>query len=214
MNSFCWRILRVVVHAGAVFPVVWLLLAALTNRLTFNPVQYLEQRTGDYALILLLASLACTPIAILAGSPALRQFRRPLGLYAAAYAAIHVGLFIWLDYGADWKNILNTLVNRSSLWFGLAALIILLILAFTSIRSIRLGMNTWWARIHKLAYLAAILVMVHFALTVKGNLLNLSGKILGPLAAILILTILLLVRIPVVRSLMDRFWERIKKNSP
>jgi sulfoxide reductase heme-binding subunit YedZ len=203
--------MRVAVHLGALLPLLWLLFAALTHRLTANPVQYLEQRSGDYALIFLLASLACTPIAILSVSPAIRQFRRPLGLYAAAYAAIHVSLFVWLDYGAVWMNIINTLINRSSLWFGLAALILLLILALTSLRGIRRGMNVWWERVHKLAYLAAILVMVHFALTVKGNLLNLSGKFLGPLAAIVVLAILLLLRTPVIRALINRLQGKIHK---
>lgn len=206
------RVIRVAVHTGALIPLLWLLLAALTNRLTFNPVQYLEQRTGDYALILLLASLACTPIAILAAIPALRQFRRPLGLYAAAYAAIHVGLFLWLDYGADWGRILKTLVSRSSLWFGLAALILLLLLAVTSIQGVHRRMNVWWERVHKLAYLAAILVMVHFALTVKGNILNLSGRFLGPLAAIVVLAILLFMRTPMIRSCIDRLRGKIQKN--
>jgi methionine sulfoxide reductase heme-binding subunit len=203
---------RVAVHIGALIPLLWLLMAALTGRLTFNPVQYLEQRTGDFALILLFASLACTPVAILAGNTALRQFRRPLGLYAAAYAAIHVGLFIWLDYGADWGRILNTLADRSSLWFGLASLILLLVLAVTSFKSIRRRMNVWWERVHKLAYLAAILVLVHFALTVKGNILNLSGRFLGPLAAIMVLAILLFIRTPTMRSFIDRLRGKIHQD--
>jgi sulfoxide reductase heme-binding subunit YedZ len=207
-----WRIFRLLLHIAAIFPLVWLLLAALADRLTYNPVQYLEQRTGDYALILLLASLACTPAAILSGVQQLRQFRKPLGLYAAAYAAFHVGLFIWLDYGANWQNIFQTLGDRISLWFGLAALVLLLALAVTSIRSIHSGMKTWWERVHKLAYLAAALVATHYALTVKGNLMNLSGKVTGVIVAIIVLTILLFIRLPAIQTLIGRLRGKIQKS--
>ena len=73
-------------------------------------------------------------------------------------------------------------------------------------------MNVWWERVHKLAYLAAILVLVHFALTVKGNLLNLSGKFLGPLAAIVVLAVLLLLRTTVIRALINRLQGKIHKD--
>ena len=212
MKSTRWKIVRIFMHAGAVFPLAWLVLAALTQRLTFNPVQYLEQRSGDYALILLLASLACSPAAILSGIQQIRQLRRPLGLYAAGYAVIHVSLFIWLDYGGDWQSILSTINGRTTLWFGLAASILLLVLAITSICCIQFRMKVWWKRVHALVYLAAALVLTHYALTVKGNLMTLSGKILGVIVAILILAILLIIRTTTFQTLLTHLRGKIQKS--
>ena len=76
----------------------------MTGRVSVNPIQELEQRTGRHAITLLVLSLACTPLNTLFKWPELIKRRRALGLYAFMYAAIHVVIFVDLDYGLAWSS--------------------------------------------------------------------------------------------------------------
>jgi sulfoxide reductase heme-binding subunit YedZ len=89
-----WQIL---IHAAALIPLAWLLFDAATGRLSVNPIQDIEQRTGKTAMILLVLTLWCTPFNTLTGWSPVVRWRRPLGLYAFGYAALHFLTFIWLD---------------------------------------------------------------------------------------------------------------------
>ena len=70
---------QLLVLIAGLIPLAWLVFDALTNNLTANPIQAVEQRTGRYALYLLIASLACTPIYIVSGWSVPLRWRRPLG---------------------------------------------------------------------------------------------------------------------------------------
>lgn len=77
-----WSRLQWTVHILCWLPLVILVAAYLTDNLTINPIQAATQRSGDIAIIILLASLAMTPLHILFNLPQLLKLRRPLGLYA------------------------------------------------------------------------------------------------------------------------------------
>jgi methionine sulfoxide reductase heme-binding subunit len=199
MQKFRFTPLQIAVHIGALMPLAWLIRDYLAGSLTVNPIQAATQRTGDYAIVLLLLSLAVTPIITLTGYSRLQKVRRPLGLYAFVYASIHFFIFIGVDYGFNLDFLLADIAQKRFIFVGLAALLLMTPLAFTSYRywQKRLGKN--WKRLHRLAYLAAVLVVVHVAWAVKGDLLTLQGDIWKPLLAGTVLTLLLLARIPGVR---------------
>ena len=71
-----------------------LIVDAVNDNLTVNPIQAATQRTGDTAIILLGLSLACTPLSTYLGWKDAVKLRRALGLYAFMYAAIHFVLFV------------------------------------------------------------------------------------------------------------------------
>ena len=71
------------------------------DQLTANPIQYIIFRTGKAALVLLILSLACTPISTIFGLRQLIGLRKPLGLYAFTYASLHFLTFVGLDYQFD-----------------------------------------------------------------------------------------------------------------
>jgi sulfoxide reductase heme-binding subunit YedZ len=125
--------------------------------------------------------------------------RRTLGLYAFMFAAIHFSIFIWLDYGLDLSLLLVEIVEKRYILVGAGALLILVSLAMTSFKwwMKRLGKN--WKRLHRLVYLAGVLVIVHYAWAKKGDLLSLQGDIWQPLFFGLFLALLLIMRIPIVR---------------
>src|SRR5271155_802629 len=67
-----------------------------------DPVNYLTHFTGDWALWLLLACLATTPLRRLNAKLSwLVQLRRMVGLYAFFYATLHLLIYVLLFSGYD-----------------------------------------------------------------------------------------------------------------
>ena len=126
---------QLLVLIAGLIPLAWLVFSALTNNLTANPIQAVEQRTGRYALYLLIASLACTPIYIVSGWSVPLRWRRPLGLYAFMYALIHFLTFLGLDYGFDLGLIWTDVAKKRYIIVGASAFVILLMLALTSTKA-------------------------------------------------------------------------------
>ena len=155
-------------------------------------VKKVTTTTGRAALVLLVLSLAATPISTILGIRKVLRVRRALGLYAFLYAALHFLTFIGLDYGFDLGLLGPAIFSQRFVLAGMATLLLLLPLAITSTRGWqrRLGKN--WKRLHRLAYVAGILAVVHFVWVVKDAREPLRyGAVVG---------ILLIVRIPWVRK--------------
>jgi sulfoxide reductase heme-binding subunit YedZ len=108
-------------------------------------------------------------------------------------------LFFVVDFGLQFDLIVREFVEKRYLWVGLPAFIILVALAATSFRWAmkRLGRN--WKRLHRLIYLGAILVVLHLAFVIKGDLFTLSGDVWKPLAAAIVIGLLLIARLPWLR---------------
>ena len=188
--------LQALLHLGAWLPLIILILDALNDNLTFNPIQAATQRTGDTAIILLGLSLACTPLSTYFQWKDAIKLRRPLGLYAFLYAAIHFALFVAVDFGFDVNLIAREFVEKRYLWAGLPAFIILLALAATSFKWFMKRLGKRWKQLHKLIYLGAMLVVVHLAFVIKGDLFTLSGDVWKPLVAAITIGLLLIARLP------------------
>jgi sulfoxide reductase heme-binding subunit YedZ len=187
------------VHLVAWIPLIVLIIDALNDNLTVNPIQAATQRTGQAAIILLILSLACTPLSTYLGWKDAVKLRRALGLYAFLYAAIHFVLFVYVDFGLQLDLIVREFVEKRYLWVGLPALIILVALTATSFRWAMKHMGKNWKRLHRLIYLAAILVVLHLAFVIKGDLFTLSGDVWKPLLAAIVIGVLLIARLPWLR---------------
>jgi len=174
------------------------------DQLGFNPVETALQRTGQIAISFLLLSLACTPIRRLLKLPIFLKFRKIFGLYAALYAFIHFATFAIWDYGLNLPLIWMEIQEKPFILLGLAALIILLVLAATSFRYWQKKLGKGWRTLHRLVYLAAVLVLVHYFLAVKGDLFSLQGDYGAPLAAAVILVVLFIFRLPFIDRLIKR----------
>jgi methionine sulfoxide reductase heme-binding subunit len=187
------------VHVVSWVPLAWLLFDYFSGNLTVNPIQAATIRTGKYALIWLVLSLTCTPLNSLFGWRWALRLRRPLGLYAFMYAAVHVFIFVAIDYAFAWGLLVSEVALKPYIVVGLSAFTILFLLALTSFRwwMKRLGKN--WKRLHRLVYLAAVLVIVHYAWAAKGDVLQLSGDSQQPFAFGLAVALLLLVRLSFLR---------------
>ena len=193
--------LRILTHVGSLAPLAVLLWDAARNRLTVNPIQAAELYTGKTALVLLVLALACTPVTTLVGfKPALRV-RRALGLYAFMYAAIHLAIFVGLDYNLDLGLIREAVLEKRYALVGLAAFLVMLPLAITSTKGWMKRLGQAWKRLHQWVYVAALLVIVHFVWLVKSDIRE-------PLAYGAIVVVLLVMRVPVVRRAISRLRNR------
>jgi sulfoxide reductase heme-binding subunit YedZ len=161
------RWLHILVHVGALVPLVVLVAQYALGRLSVNPIRDVTLRTGRTALNMLVLSLACTPLALVTGRAAIRALRRPLGLYAAFYAVLHFLVYAAWDYQLQFDLIWLELRSNRFLQVGLAALIILVALAVTSLRPLVRRMRRAWVWLHRLAYAAGLLAALHFFWAVK-----------------------------------------------
>ncbi|MCB4770886.1 ferric reductase-like transmembrane domain-containing protein [Ancylobacter sp. Lp-2] len=121
---------------------------------------------GDWAVRLLLITLAVTPARRLFNWPKLLNARRTLGLGAAALVAVHFGLYC-IDMGS-FSVVVREIVLRIYLTIGFVALLGLLALSSTSWDGAvaRLGAERW-RRLHLLAYPITALAILHFFMQQK-----------------------------------------------
>jgi len=193
-------LLQITVHLGGWIPLALIVYDYFSRHLTANPIQAIEQRTGIQALTFLLLSLACTPLSSISGWRELIQRRKALGNYGFMYAAIHLLTFLGLDYGFNFMSILRDVGTKWYIIIGLLAFLALLPLALTSFKywMKRLGKN--WKRLHKLVYIISPLVVLHFLLSVKGDIFRLQGNIGQPLLYGAIALLLLILRISIIKK--------------
>jgi sulfoxide reductase heme-binding subunit YedZ len=191
-------------HIGALIPLVLLIWDYSQNQLTVNPIQEATFRTGKTALILLVLSLAITPLNIVFGLKKLLPLRKPLGLYAFLYVSLHFLIFVWIDYGLNLKFLQEGLLEKRYALVGLAAFILLIPLALTSTQGWmkRLGKN--WKRLHRLVYLVGILAVIHFVWLVKSDVRE-------PLAYGAAVLFLLLIRWPALRRAISNTRYKVKQ---
>lgn len=201
---------QVAMHVYAWSELVLLVFDLLTHHLTANPIQALEQRTGRHAIALLVLSLACTPLNTLFGWRELLKRRRALGLYALMYVTIHVLIFINLDYGLAWSLIIQTVIQKSYILYGLAAFLLLIPLGITSFDIWKKRLGKKWKRLHQAVYIIAPIAALHYAMAVKGDVFHLSGNIGQPLAYGGVILLELLLRLPFVRRFFSSLRTRIQ----
>jgi len=151
---------------------VWLLvIPAFTGRLGANPLESLLHESGEIAIWTLGAVLSLSPLRVLFPNlrivMALNRHRRAIGVTACAYGLLHFSFHILYEGGLD--GLVRSL-SKPFIWFGAAGLIILVILAMTSNQwSVRLLGGRNWKLLHRLAYVAAGLLIYHQAIAGKGH---------------------------------------------
>ncbi len=188
---------KAVLHLALVVPLASLLYRYHSGALELeaDPVNTITHFTGNWALWILLGSLAITPLRRISPRLAiLVRFRRMVGLYGFFYATLHLATYVFLFSGYDlvaavtqaraghpgeilsqwratWPTIWDDLKKRRFIQVGLFSWSILFALTVTSPQSVlrRVGGKVW-GRLHRLVYLAAIAAVIHYWWLVKtGN---------------------------------------------
>jgi sulfoxide reductase heme-binding subunit YedZ len=161
--------LRLIVLIALIVPVLIALHDAQAIAHGARPINNLIHRTGFWALIFLLASLAVTPLRAILRYGTLIDVRRMIGVAGFLYAAAHILLFV-ADQQFDLVKTGIEIVSRVYLIIGFIALAGLAILAATSTDAMtrRLG-GLNWRRLHSVVYVVALLALIHFFQQTKSD---------------------------------------------
>jgi DMSO/TMAO reductase YedYZ heme-binding membrane subunit len=151
--------------------VLLLIFPAFSGQLGANPIERLLHMSGEIAIWTLGAVLSLTPLRVLfprsAIVNALNRHRRWIGVSACIYGLVHFSCHVL--YQGDWDDLLQSF-TKPFIWFGLTGLSILVLLALTS--------NNWvvrklggkrWKLLHRLAYVAAVILIYHQSIAGKGH---------------------------------------------
>ena len=188
MNPKALITLKTLTWIACLAPFALLIYQAVTNTLGPDPTSTIALTTGYNALLLLILSLAVTPLRLL--SPRLSwliKFRRLLGLFAFFYASIHLATYIALYLNFDIGIFKTDITKRRFIIAGFLAYTLLVPLAATSTTwAIRKLGGKRWNRLHKLVYIAAICGIIHYWWQVKPGVkspMNLTITLFVLLAA-------------------------------
>jgi sulfoxide reductase heme-binding subunit YedZ len=162
--------LKPVVFLLCLIPFAQLAFNAYTGDLGANPIETITRFTGSWALIILIASLAVTPLRRITGKNELIKFRRMLGLFAFFYAALHFATYMVLDLYFDFPAIVKDVLKRPYITVGFTAFVLMIPLAATSTAGIIRRLGKRWQQLHYLVYVSAILGVVHFYWLVKADI--------------------------------------------
>jgi sulfoxide reductase heme-binding subunit YedZ len=163
-----WSPEKIIAFVGACIPALWLAWRAWNGDLNpARPVNEAIHSAGYWTMLFVVFSLAVTPARRLFNAPKLINMRRMLGVTAFCYAVLHLTLYI-VQEKYDLVKVASEIVLRIYLTIGFVALIGLTALASTSTEGMikRLGAARW-NRLHKIAYVIAVLGGIHFLMQTK-----------------------------------------------
>ena len=209
MEKFFSRHWQTLVICSVALLILWLIYIAAPANIRFNPWSIDNPffvQSGKWAIRFLLISLACTPLVTLTGTSFWIKVRKPAGLIAFGFAVIHASMQLFNGEGNLWERISDPRL----ILLGVLGFIILASLAATSFKFTMRWLGKRWKQLHRLVYVAGLLVITHSILAaMHGKRYEIGGKAssreLGIYLVILIL--LLLLRLPPIRDF-------VKKNSP
>lgn len=190
LNNGLRRIPTWLVYLACAMPAPYFLYLGLTGGLGFEPIKALEHELGEFALQLVILSLAVTPMRRFLGLN-LMKFRRAIGVMAFVYVLLHLLVWLVLDVqilSQIWADILK----RPYITIGMTAFVLMLPLAATSNNWYMRRLGPRWKKLHRLAYPIAVLGAVHFVMLVKGFQIE-------PLIYLAVVLVLLFLRLPLLR---------------
>ncbi len=169
------RVAKPLVFALCLVPLAWIVWRVFTgdlgDGLNANPVERVNRYLGDWALRFILIALSVTPLVKLSKWATPVRFRRMLGLFAFAYASLHIANYVIADQFFNWADIWADIVKRNFITVGMVTFVILSALAVTSPKAAIKKMGTKsWRMLHRGVYIAGIGAVVHYWMMVKADL--------------------------------------------
>ncbi|MCK3655150.1 sulfoxide reductase heme-binding subunit YedZ [Pasteurellaceae bacterium Macca] len=179
--------LRIIIHLGCFAPLIWLatvLASGDETALGSDPIKEIEHFLGYTAILIFCFMFVLGIILQLLKKNQYQILRRPLGLWAFAWALLHVSSYFALELGLDFSLFISEIVNRPYLIFGGIAFGILTLMAITSLPQVKQAIGKKWFTVHQLAYPAIVLAAVHYYWSVKG--ITLAPIVVGVLVAAIV----------------------------
>jgi sulfoxide reductase heme-binding subunit YedZ len=154
--------------AGCCLPALYLGLQFARRALGADPVAALLNDLGYTAFVLLVLTLACTPLQIVAKLKWPILLRKLLGDFCFFYASLHLLTYVVIDQGFSFDDIAKDVLKHKFIFLGMATWLLLLPLAVTSTAGWqkRLGFRRW-KRLHRVVYICGGLASFHFFLRFK-----------------------------------------------
>lgn len=158
------------------------------------------EQAGRWSVRFLLICLAMTPLHRVFGWRQGLKLRKPVGLWAFAFAVFHYADFMgYQPFDLDWIGSSQT---PYFYYLGAVALLILSLMALTSTQLAQRVMKKWWKRLHRLVYAAALMGFTHglIAATSSKRMFMRSTFYIHELQFYLVILIILLcLRVPVIQ---------------
>ena len=145
---------------GTLMPAFVLAARTLGHSLGDNPVEAITYETGDWAMLLLAATLAITPLRRLTGKNDLISYRRMLGLLTFFYATLHFAIYLWSHPSSA---ILKDVSKRPFIVAGACAFLLMIPLALTSNTAAIRRLGRRWKQLHQAVYVIAVAAVIHYA---------------------------------------------------
>jgi sulfoxide reductase heme-binding subunit YedZ len=165
-GRFSW--LKALVLLECCWPALWLAYGLAAGELGPRPLNEAIHESGQFAVRVLVASLAVSPARMIFDWPRIMLVRRMLGLTAAAYVLIHLSLYI-ADQNFRVLHVGSEILHRFYLTIGFTALVGLAALAVTSTDAMMRRLGRRWKSLHRLVYPIAVLALVHHCLQAKAD---------------------------------------------
>lgn len=157
------KLSRYWIWAGLCLPSVWILIRYGLDEIGYGQVVH---ETGDWSIGLLFLTLSVTPLRRLLPRQnwprLLMRRRRAMGVASFGYAALHTVVYLQRKWGHGY---IRQEALEPGLLSGWVALAIYAALAVTSNNASVRALRGNWQRLHRLVYLAAVLVFAHWILT-------------------------------------------------
>lgn len=163
-------IIKSITFISSLLPILWCVYLGITDNLGANQVERVIRYNGDWALNFILIGLSITPIITLFKVRILASLKRQLGLWAFTYIFIHVMSYVWLDQWFDWVEIYKDIIKHKFILVGMLAFVLALPLAITSNNYSMNKLKSNWKKLHRLAYVIAILGVLHYFWMVKKDI--------------------------------------------
>jgi len=163
------KYIKPVVFALCLVPAGRLVFDGLRSQLGANPIEMITHETGDWTMILIMWTLAITPLRRITGINELISFRRMIGLFAFFYATLHFLTYIWLDKFFDMHEIVKDVYKRPFITAGFTGFVLMIPLAVTSTKGWIRRLGKKWTALHRLIYVTALAGVVHYIWLVKKD---------------------------------------------
>jgi len=154
---------------AGLLPVVRWIWLAFHQGLTANPTEFLTRSAGTWTLVCLLVTLSISPLRQWLSQPALLRWRRMCGLFTFFYVTLHALAWSWWDQGLVLAAMLADVWKRPFIMVGMAAFLLMALLALTSTRGWMRRLGSRWQTLHRLIYLIGLLAILHYCWHKSGK---------------------------------------------
>ncbi|MCL6691131.1 protein-methionine-sulfoxide reductase heme-binding subunit MsrQ [Pseudomonas sp. R3.Fl] len=167
MRNPIWR---ASVFLLALSPPLYWLYQAWIFALGPDPGKVLVDNLGQGGLVLLLLTLAMTPLQKLTRWNGWILVRRQLGLWCFAYICLHLCAYLVFILGLDWTQLGVELRKRPYIIVGTLGFLGLLPLALTSNKYSMRKLGSGWKKLHRLVYVILALGLLHMLWVVRSDI--------------------------------------------